>query len=58
MIEVSSIIYSQVIFFALLPFPGIVAAKSGWLAIFAGVPVNILAWLFSVAVAFRLRSST
>jgi hypothetical protein len=45
----------QVIFLVLLLYPSVVVAESGWVAIFSGIPLTILVWLFSVAVTFRRR---
>lgn len=45
----------QVIFLMLLLYPSVVVAESGWVAIFSGIPLMILVWLFSVALTFRRR---
>lgn len=47
----------QVIFLMLLLYPSVVVAESGWVAIFSGIPLTIMVWLFSVAVIFRRRIS-
>jgi hypothetical protein len=39
----------------LLLYPSVVAAESGWVAIFSGVPLTIMVWLLSVAITFRRR---
>jgi hypothetical protein len=46
---------SQAIFLIVLVFPDVVVAESGWLAIFSGIPLTIMLWLFSVATTFRRR---
>lgn len=45
----------QVIFLVLLLYPSVVVAESGWVAIFSGIPLLIMVWVFSVAVTFRRR---
>ncbi len=46
----------QVIFLLLLLYPSVVVAESGWVAIFSGVPLTIIVWLFAVVIAFRRTS--
>ena len=43
----------QVIFLMLLLYPSVVVAESGWVAIFSGIPLTIMVWLFSVAITFK-----
>jgi hypothetical protein len=46
----------QVIFLLLLLYPSVVVAESGWVAIFSGIPLTIIVWVFAVAIAFRQPS--
>lgn len=48
----------QVIFLMLLLYPSVVIAESGWIAIFSGIPLTIMVWVFSTAITFRRRISS
>ena len=48
----------QVIFLMLLLYPTVVVAESGWVAIFSGIPLTIMVWVFSVAITFRRRTAS
>ena len=43
----------QIIFLLVLLYPTVVVAESGWIAIFSGIPLTVMTWLFAVAITFR-----
>lgn len=48
----------QVIYLLVVLYPTVVVAESGWIAIFSGIPLTVMVWLFALAITFRRRPTS